>query len=50
MEVKTAMYCFYNHGWTPSFFMSLPLREKILISCFMEYDLEQREKSRNGGK
>lgn len=42
--MRTAMYCFYNHGWAPSYYLSLPFRERILIACMAEYEIENRPK------
>ena len=40
-----AYYCFVNLGWAPSKYARLPLRERVLISRFIQKEIESREKA-----
>lgn len=42
--MRVVMYCFLNHGWAPSKYLKLPLRERIIIACIAEYEIEHRPK------
>ena len=41
--MRVAMYCFYNHGWAPSKYIKLPLKERILIAVMAEFEIENRK-------
>lgn len=40
-----AYYMWVNHGWTPSKFNNLPIREKLLIMHFIEKEVKARKKA-----
>lgn len=47
-ETMAAFYCFVNLGWTPSQFLALPFREKLVIVEFIRRDSEARKKAESG--
>lgn len=43
-----AYYCFVNLGWKPSEYAELPLRERFLVTAFIDKELRSRDKDRGG--
>lgn len=43
-DTVLAYYCFVNFGWEPSKLDALSLREKVLISIFIQEEIESRKK------
>lgn len=43
-ETLAAYYCFVNLGWTPSKYESLPYRERVLITRFIQKEIASRKK------
>ena len=43
-DTMVAYYCFINLGWEPSKYAAMPYRERLLISKFVEKELESRQK------
>lgn len=41
----TAYYMFVNHGWEPSKYDNLSLRERQLIAAFAAREIKDREKA-----
>lgn len=38
-----------EHGWEPSRFAALPLKEKILVTAMIEKAAQARQKAQKGG-
>lgn len=38
-----AYYCFVNRNWTPSQYLELPDRERLLVSLFVKKEAEARD-------
>lgn len=43
-----AYYMFVNHGWKPSQWVELSMRERILMSVFINEEIDQRKKLNKG--
>ncbi len=43
-EFISAYYCFINFGWSPSQYLELSYRERVLIFLFIMKDLKTRDK------
>lgn len=47
-ETINAYYCFINLGWPPSKYERLPYRERLLISAFIQKEIESRKAQKGG--
>ena len=41
-DTMLAYYCWVNRDWTPSMFLDLPRREKLLVALFAKKEAEAR--------
>lgn len=39
-----AYYCLHKFHWTPSFFVDLPLREKVVIKVMIDERIKEEKK------
>ena len=48
-DTSGAFYCFIHHGWCPSQYLKLPLRERCLIIAFIQKEAELLEEAEKRG-
>nr|DAK60259.1 MAG TPA: hypothetical protein [Caudoviricetes sp.] len=43
-------YLFINHGWEPSKYLDLSMREKYVIGAFIEKEIKERKAAMSNNK
>ena len=43
-DTMYAYYCLHKFHWTPSFFVNLPLKEKVVIKVFIDEKVKEEKK------
>lgn len=45
-----AYYCLHKFHWTPSFFVDLPLKEKVVIKVMIDERIKEEKKQQSKNK